>query len=145
MMKYVILVSHGVFAQGLQSAVLMMSGQRDDIFSTSLEDGASTEEFKEQFTKLVDRILPEDEVLLFCDILSGSPFSISIEVLDSKGLIDNTMIFAGMNMPMVLTAVLMKDNLEGEVLKQTILDEAHLGVLYFDPKLVDTDSDDDDL
>jgi PTS system N-acetylgalactosamine-specific IIA component len=144
-MKYVVLVSHGVFAQGLQSAVLMMSGKRDDIFSTSLEDGVSTEVFKEQFTKLIEPVLPEDEVLLFCDILSGSPFSISIEVLDSKGLIDNTMVFAGMNMPMVLTAVLMKDNLEGEMLKQTILDEGHLGVLYFHPSEVDTETDDEDL
>jgi PTS system N-acetylgalactosamine-specific IIA component len=144
-MKYVILVSHGVFAQGLQSAVLMMSGNRDDVLSTSLEDGASTEVFKENFIKLIDPIQSDDEVLLFCDILSGSPFSTSIEVLDSKGLIDNTMVFAGMNMPMVLTAVLMKDNLEGEVLKQTILDEAHLGVVYFHPNEVNTDTDDEDL
>lgn len=144
-MKYVVLVSHGVFAQGLQSAVLMMTGERSDVFSTSLEDGVSTEVFKEQFTKIVDRMLPEDEVLLFCDILSGSPFSISIEVLNSKGLLDNTMVFAGMNMPMVLTAVLMKDNLEGEVLKETILEEARLGVAYFEPTLVDTDSDDEEL
>lgn len=145
MMKYVVLVSHGVFAQGLQSAVLMMSGKRDDVLSTSLEDGMGTDVFKEQFTNLIEPIQPEDEVLLFCDILSGSPFSISIEVLDSKGLIDNTMVFAGMNMPMVLTAVLMKDNLDGELLKQTILDEARMGVLYFHPSEVDTEAEDEDL
>ena len=142
-MKYVILVSHGVFAQGLQSAVLMMSGNRDDVLSTSLEDGMSTEVFRENFEKLVGSFSENDEVLLFSDILSGSPFTISLDVLDQKNLLDNTMVFSGMNMPMVLTAVLMKDNLEGEVLKETILEEARLGVTYFDPKAVDLDTEEE--
>ncbi len=142
-MTYVILVSHGVFAQGLQSAVLMMSGNRDDVLSTSLEDGMSTEVFRDNFTKLVEPFNQDDEVLLFSDILSGSPFTISLDVLDQKNLLDNTMVFSGMNMPMVLTAVLMKDNLEGEVLKETILEEARLGVTYFDPKAVEMDTEEE--
>lgn len=142
-MKYVILVSHGVFAQGLQSAVLMMSGQRDDVLSTSLEDGMSTEVFRENFESLVSSFNENDEVILFSDILSGSPFTISLDVLDQKNLLNNTMVFSGMNMPMVLTAVLMKDNLEGEVLKETILEEARLGLTYFDPKAVDLDTEEE--
>jgi PTS system N-acetylgalactosamine-specific IIA component len=142
-MKYVILVSHGVFAQGLQSAVLMMSGSRDDVLSTSLEDGMSTEVFRENFENLIGTFNENDEVLLFSDILSGSPFTISLDVLDQKNLLGNTMVFSGMNMPMVLTAVLMKDNLEGEVLKETILEEARLGVTYFDPKAVDLDTEEE--
>lgn len=138
-MKHVILVSHGVFAQGLQSAVLMMTGNRDDVYATSLEDGMSTEVLKDNFTKIVEEFNKDDEIILFSDILSGSPFTTSIDVLDQKGMLDNTMIFSGMNMPMVLTAVLMKDNLEGDVLKETILEEAKLGVTFFDPKAVDLD------
>lgn len=138
-MKHVILVSHGVFAQGLQSAVLMMTGNRDDVYATSLEDGMSTEVLKDNFTKIIEEFNKDDEIILFSDILSGSPFTTSIDVLDQKGMLDNTMIFSGMNMPMVLTAVLMKDNLEGDVLKETILEEAKLGVTFFDPKAVDLD------
>lgn len=138
-MKHVILVSHGVFAQGLQSAVLMMTGNRDDVYATSLEDGMSTEVLKDNITKIVEGFNKDDEIILFSDILSGSPFTTSIDVLDQKKMLDNTMIFSGMNMPMVLTAVLMKDNLEGDVLKETILEEAKLGVTFFDPKAVDLD------
>lgn len=136
-MKHVILVSHGVFAQGLQSAVLMMTGNRDDVYATSLEDGMSTEVLKDNIMSIVNNFDENDEVLLFSDILSGSPFTTSIDVLDQKKMLDNTMIFSGMNMPMVLTAVLMKDNLDGDVLKETILEEARLGVTFFDPKAVD--------
>ena len=131
-MKYVILVSHGTFAHGLKSAVLMMSGQRDDILSTSLEDGMGTNEFAENFAKLVEPITHDDEILLFSDILSGSPFTTSIEVLNQKNLFDKTTVFAGMNMPMVLTAVLMKDNLEKPDLIEATLSEGKLGVTLFE-------------
>ncbi|MBN2849782.1 MAG: PTS fructose transporter subunit IIA [Erysipelotrichaceae bacterium] len=131
-MKYVILVSHGTFAHGLKSAVLMMSGQRDDILSTSLEEGMGTNEFAENFAKLVEPITHDDEILLFSDILSGSPFTTSIEVLNQKNLFDKTTVFAGMNMPMVLTAVLMKDNLEKPDLIEATLSEGKLGVTLFE-------------
>jgi len=131
-MKYVILVSHGTFAHGLKSAVLMMSGQRDDILSTSLEEGMGTNEFAENFAKLVEPITHDDEILLFSDILSGSPFTTSIEVLNQKNLFDKTTVFAGMNMPMVLTAVLMKDNFEKPDLIEATLSEGKLGVTLFE-------------
>jgi len=131
-MKYVILVSHGTFAHGLKSAVLMMSGQRDDILSTSLEEGMGTNDFAENFAKLVEPITHDDEILLFSDILSGSPFTTSIEVLNQKNLFDKTTVFAGMNMPMVLTAVLMKDNLEKPDLIEATLSEGKLGVTLFE-------------
>ena len=39
-MKYVLLVSHGMFAPGLHSALNMLAGGgREDILSASLEDG----------------------------------------------------------------------------------------------------------
>ena len=44
-MKYVVMVSHGEFAPGLHSAVKMMTGDREDVLSTSLKDGMSADEF----------------------------------------------------------------------------------------------------
>lgn len=39
-MKYVVLVSHGTFAPGLHSVLNMLAGGgREDILSTSLQDG----------------------------------------------------------------------------------------------------------
>lgn len=135
-MKYVILVSHGVFAQGLQSAVLMMSGKREDILSTSLEDGMGTNEFSVRFRALIKPIGPQDEVLLFSDILSGSPFTTAIEILNEVGLFGKTTVFAGMNMPMVLTAVLMKDNMENPDLIDAVLSEGKAGVTLFQVEAV---------
>ena len=46
-MKYVIMVSHGEFAPGLHSAVKMMTGDRDDVLSTSLKADMSADQFAE--------------------------------------------------------------------------------------------------
>ncbi len=131
-MKYVVLVSHGTFAQGLQSAVLMMSGKRDDVLSTSLEDGMGTNDFAFRFKEIIKPINQNDEILLFSDILSGSPFTTSIEILNELGLFAKTTVFAGMNMPMVLTAVLMKDSLEKPDMIEAVLSEGKMGVMLFE-------------
>ena len=72
-MKYVVMVSHGEFAPGLHSAVKMMTGDREDVLSTSLKDGMSADEFAENFRELVSGFQSDDEVILLADILSGSP------------------------------------------------------------------------
>ncbi|PKM68432.1 MAG: PTS fructose transporter subunit IIA [Firmicutes bacterium HGW-Firmicutes-19] len=131
-MKYVVMVSHGEFAQGLRSAVRMMTGERDDMFSVSLKEDMGTNQFAEEFEKLVLTFTADDEVLLFSDILSGSPFTTSLDILNQKGLLAKSMVFTGMNMPMVLTAVLMKDNIDGEDLKEAILSEGRMAVTFFD-------------
>ena len=54
-MKYVVLVSHGTFAPGLHSVLNMLAGGgREDILSTSLQDGMGADEFAENFGIEVD-------------------------------------------------------------------------------------------
>ena len=80
-MKYVVMVSHGEFAPGLHSAVKMMTGDREDVLSTSLKDGMSADEFASNFAELVKDFKADDQVILLADILSGSPFTNALNVL----------------------------------------------------------------
>ena len=77
-MKYVILVSHGKFAEGLANALSMLVGKREDIIAVGLEDGKSVDEFTELFTKTVDKITTDDEVVLLGDLIGGSPLTNAI-------------------------------------------------------------------
>lgn len=141
-MKYVIMVSHGEFAPGLHSAVKMMTGERDDVLSTSLRDGMSADEFADNFRKLTEVLKTDDQVILLADILSGSPFTNALAVLDEKGMMANTLVIAGMNMPLAITAVLMKDNFDDmNMLKETLLSEGHAGLTEF--AAVSDDAEDD--
>lgn len=142
-MKYVVMVSHGEFAPGLHSAVKMMTGDREDVLSTSLKDGMSADEFASNFEALVKDIKADDQVILLADILSGSPFTNALNVLDQKGMLPNTLVIAGMNMPLAITAVLMKDNFEDlDVLKETLLSEGRSGLTDF---VVNQEEDEEDL
>lgn len=143
-MKYVILVSHGEFAPGLHSAVKMMTGDRKDVLSTSLKDGMSADEFAENFKELVKDIQADDEIILLADILSGSPFTNALNVLSEKGMLAQTLVIAGMNMPLAITAVLMKDNFDDkDALAETLLNEGRTGLTRFETD--DAGDDDDDI
>lgn len=142
-MKYVVLVSHGMFAPGLHNALGMLAGEnREDILSTSLENGMGADRFAENFRKLVSVVGKEDEILLFADLLGGSPLTVSANVLAQEGLLSQATMFSGMNLPMVLTAAMMKDELSTEELKESLIPEAQDGIGEF---RVDPLENDDDI
>ena len=138
-MKYVILVSHGKFAEGLANALSMLVGKREDIIAVGLEDGKSVDEFAELFTKTVDKITTDDEVVLLGDLIGGSPLTNAINVLNGKGV--KMIIIGGMNLPVALTSVMMKDTFAFEDLAQQVLQEAHGALREF--KIEASDDDDD--
>ena len=138
-MKYVILVSHGKFAEGLANALSMLVGKREDIIAVGLEDGKSVDEFAELFTKTVDTITTDDEVVLLGDLIGGSPLTNAINVLNGKGV--KMIIIGGMNLPVALTSVMMKDTFALEDLAQQVLQEAHGALREF--KIEASDDDDD--
>ncbi len=143
MTKYVVMVSHGEFAPGLRTAVFMMTGARDEVLCTNLKDGMSADEFQENFRNLVSPITADDQVILLCDILGGSPMTKAVEVLSEKDLLANSIVLTGMNMPMAMTAVIMKDNLDDlGMLKETILSESQNAIAEFAVTVAD-DSDED--
>ncbi|MCR0336723.1 PTS sugar transporter subunit IIA [[Clostridium] innocuum] len=131
-MRWVIMVSHGGLAEGLHSAVRMMTGDRTDVYSVGLKEDMSADAFAAKFSCIIKDFKMTDEVILLADILSGSPFTNALQELDKKQLLQNTVVLAGMNMPLALTAVLMKDQGETlEQLKEKLLQEGHAGLVEF--------------
>lgn len=139
------MVSHGDFAKGLHSAVRMMTGKREGVFSCNLSEDMSADQFVVEFSTYLEEIQEGDEIILLADIISGSPITNAVEILDNKGWLENTIILAGMNMPLALSAVLLKDNsISLSELKEIILIEAHDGLQEFtkkDIEVVDYDID----
>lgn len=121
-MKYVVLVSHGMFAPGLHSALDMLAGEkREDILSTSLENGMSSEVYAENLRKKLEAVTTEDEILLFGDLVGGSPLTTAANIIAEKGLLKQTTMIGGMSLPLVLNATLTKDSMErGELVDMLI-------------------------
>ena len=135
-MKYLVLVSHGEFAAGLKTSLMMLAGQRDDVIA----DGKTADEFAEIFKESVKDIHEDDEIVLLADIVGGSPLTTALNVLAEKGLMEKTTTIGGMNLPLALTSVLMKDTLQGDSFVQAVLSEATTALQEF--KVVEDDEDD---
>ena len=124
-MRYVVLVSHGTFAPGLHSVLKMLAGgDREDILSASMEDGMGADVFRERFERTVSVIKEDDEIILLADIIGGSPLTNALDVLSQKGLLGRTRAFGGMNLPMALTASMMKDGMDMDALADGMLQES---------------------
>ena len=113
-MKYVVLVSHGMLAPGLHNALAMLAGEgREDIRSTSLENGMSSTVYAENVRKCISGITSEDEILLFGDLVGGSPLTTAANVIAEAGLMDKTAMAGGMNLPLVLSAAISHRGTDG--------------------------------
>ena len=120
--KYLIMVSHGQFAEGLKDALSMLAGQREDVLALGLQNGKSADEFAEEFSNIINPICQDDEIILLGDLIGGSPLTTAMNVVNEKGL--RCTIIGGMNLPLALTAVLMKDTMSTNDLVVQILNEA---------------------
>lgn len=124
-MRYCILVSHGNFADGMHDALNMMTDpERKDILSLGLLHGMSVGDFREKFSELVSDITPEDEILLFGDIIAATPLSTAVNVLMEKGLADQTEAIGGMNFPMIMSAALADEKTPIAQIAADIMEEA---------------------
>ena len=142
-MKYVLLVSHGTFANGLHSVLEMMAGSdRNDILSTNLINGMTVERFEGEVEKLVQEITQEDQIILLADLIGGSPLTTTLNVLSKKDMLKNTMVFGGMNLSLALNAELMKDVLKQDEFKQVLIEELKESIKEFE---LDSDGNDDDI
>jgi len=124
-MKYLVLVSHGGLAEGLKSSLAMFAGDKiDQVIAVGLKEGKSVDDFAHDFRQAISHLTDEDSVLVLADIVGGSPLTTAATVLEEQGKLSTALILGGMNLTMALTAVVMKDVLDGEDLSATILSEA---------------------
>lgn len=132
-MKYVFLVSHGTLAPGLHNALLMLAGgEREDIISTSLKNGMGSDVYAENVKKCIQGISSEDEILLFGDLVGGSPLTTAANVIAEQNLMPRTVMIGGMNLPLALNAVLMKDTMETPELVEMLISEAREEIKRFE-------------
>ena len=131
-----------MFANGIPDAVKMLSGnESDEIRSIGLLRDMGADEFAVEFRKILPELGPEDEIIMFADIVGGSPLSTAANVIAEEGLLDKTLMIGGMNLPLVLTGVLSKDDMTFDEIKTELLEDAAAGVKVFS---VETEAGADD-
>ncbi|MDD6122045.1 MAG: PTS fructose transporter subunit IIA, partial [Solobacterium sp.] len=74
-------------------------------------------------------------------IIGGSPLTTAMNVITGKGFMKNTTVIGGMNLPLALTTVLMKDAFDRETLTAQVLSEAAESLKEF--KVASEETDDE--
>ncbi|MDD6467585.1 MAG: hypothetical protein PUF50_05345 [Erysipelotrichaceae bacterium] len=107
-MTKIILTAHGELSSALLYSVGMIAGQQDpeQVAAVNFYPDDSLETLKARIEEKIVQFNPEENhVIIFCDLKSGSPFNASF-LLSKKYKV--TIVY-GMNLPMLLEILLMKD------------------------------------
>ncbi|MBM7643577.1 PTS sugar transporter subunit IIA [Streptococcus loxodontisalivarius] len=142
-MKYLLLVSHGGFAEGLKTSLAMFAGDKmEQVIAVGLREG--TEVFAADFKEAISVVTDEDSVIVLADIVGGSPLTTALSVLEERGLLSSAIVLGGMNLPMAITSAVMKDMLDGDDFVQAVLPEAQTALQEFKVASSDDEEADDD-
>jgi PTS system N-acetylgalactosamine-specific IIA component len=121
----------------------MLAGEeREDVLSTSLKNGMGADEFAEKVKSVLSVVGPEDEIILFADIVGGSPLATTANVLMEMDLLGRTRMIGGMNLPLVLTCVLSKDDEETAELIDELIEGAKEQIKEFVVAVDDEEEED---
>ncbi|MDR2426692.1 MAG: hypothetical protein LBD46_05905 [Endomicrobium sp.] len=97
----IIIVAHGELAQKLLSSAEMIAGKHPNIYALNRGSQDSLANMQVKIDSLLKNISDEDGVLILTDMIGGTPCNAAAPTCRSF----NTEILAGVNLPMVLSAL----------------------------------------
>lgn len=146
-MKYLIMVSHGRFAEGVKTSLEMFAGDANDrVFALCLHNGKSADDFKKEVEEFLDKqnFNDNDEFVVLADIIGGSPLTTFLNVFSERGYMDRAVVLGGMNFTMALTATVSLDTMDKDAIAKQALSEAKTAIQQYQLPSNDA-SDDDDI
>lgn len=100
-----ILTGHGTFSNGLASAIDMVAGNQENFAIVPFAGDQAATFGDELKTAIADMAAKSDGVLVFCDLLGGTPFN---QAMMAAQDIDNVQVITGANLPMVIELLFLR-------------------------------------
>lgn len=101
-MRGIIIASHGKFAEGMYDAIKMFSGELENFSYISLLPDQDLKSFIEELKNKIDKVDTGDGVVIFCDLLYGTPSNIVSSLLKEEIYKEKLEIISGINLATVL-------------------------------------------
>lgn len=114
----VIVSGHGNFASGITSALNLILGSQEDYIAVDFSENDTATELEKNMQDAINSLSYCEKIIIFCDLLSGSPFNISIMEAMKK---ENIKVLYGTNLGMLIESM-MKRNMGVEF--DSIVNEA---------------------
>ena len=98
----IIITGHGHFADGMKSALELISGPQKDLYAVNFSEGDTPEALSEKLAKTV-KLYDNNGVVIFCDIIGGAPFRQAALLTRERA---NSEVVYGTTLHMLVEAVL---------------------------------------
>lgn len=99
-MIQLVIVAHGKFASGILTSLELIAGQVEKIQAVDFVEGMSAPEVKERIKSVISS---EEKVLVLTDLLGGTPFKVSVELVTEHPE-KSIAVLSGLNLAMLLEA-----------------------------------------
>lgn len=135
-MRGFLIVSHGDLAAGMKMSVEMVAGAREEVYALGLSPEGGPAELEEKLEAILPELEKYEDIFVFTDLFGGSPGNTVFMKLAAK---ENVSMIAGVNFPMVLTAVL-TPGVDAEFL----IGEAKNGIIDIKAQLAGMEDEEED-
>ena len=136
-----LVTGHANFGTGITSSVNLIAGEQEAYQAVDFLPTYSTEDLTREITKALDELKECEGVIIFTDLMGGTPFNVSAQIGHGK---DNIRIVAGTNLPMLVEIVMSRkfmDNLDELV--DSVLETGKEQVTKYEFKQVVQEASDD--
>ena len=138
-----LVTGHANFGTGITSSVNLIAGEQGAYQAVDFLPTYSTEDLTREITKALDELKECEGVIIFTDLMGGTPFNVSAQIGHGK---DNIRIVAGTNLPMLVEIVMSRkfmDNLDELV--DSVLETGKEQVTKYEFKQVVQEASDDGI
>lgn len=115
-----IIVSHETLASAILKTAEMFTGPADDVGILQFQAGDSPDDFEDDLRALVQKRNAGEETMILCDLFAGTPFNIASKVSYQD---DTIRVLYGMNLAMVVEAVLGRESMTMDELTDSIISQ----------------------
>lgn len=133
-MKGIILASHGRLAEGLLDTLTIFSGEPQQIRALCLLPGEEITDFMKTLEDAIQEVDTGDGVVIFCDLLFGSPCNCSARLLQDPVYAKKISVITGMNLCMVLEYI---GSREAGMKREALVNTGQQGIVDFNKMLAE--------
>ena len=128
-MKGIVITSHGPMAQGILDTSKLFFGDQPQMVACCLNADDNPDEFVEVLQKAVDEVDTGDGVIVFCDMLFGSPCNCMARIIGEDLENDRIKVLTGVNLAMILQILAVRE--AGDIDVEELLKAGNDGITNF--------------
>ena len=134
-----LLMSHGDFATEIIKSAELIIGKQDNYATLGVHIDDQIDDLKEQMFKNIEGLDTSAGLVVFTDIVGGSPMNLALNLLS----MENVVVCSGLNLPMLLECAFNRDKSVEQI--EEVLKAAYKnGMTILDNSSFDQEEDEDD-